>query len=215
MIFDFIRSFSSYGLALACFERQWGYIDKGGYPVIPLRYDFINEYTEGVAYTRVGMSQQGYIDRAGMEVIPPGDYQLMTGFFSGVAGARNFENDRWGFIDKTGKMAIADVYDEVDHFLYAGLAHVTRDDRHGYIDRSGKEVIPIQYDAVSIIKEYDLVSVQQGGKFGCFDFRNQEVVPLIYSSYIEMLFDLNIYVSKPEEEEPEQAEEEPETTGQV
>ena len=56
-------------------------------------------------------------------------------------------DDKWGFIDKSGKEVIPCKYDVIEGFD-EGLARVLRDDKFGFIDKSGKEVIPCKYDKI-------------------------------------------------------------------
>ena len=56
-------------------------------------------------------------------------------------------NEKYGFIDKTGKELTAINYDFVDDFS-EGLAAVGAGDKYGFIDKTGKEVIPLQYGGI-------------------------------------------------------------------
>ena len=52
--------------------------------------------------------------------------------------------NKWGFIDKAGKLVIAAEFDDVGPFS-EGLAAVNQNGKWGYIDRTGQVVIPINY----------------------------------------------------------------------
>ena len=54
-------------------------------------------------------------------------------------------NNKWGFIDKTGKKVIPLQYERAG-YLSEGLAPVRFNDKWGFIDKTGKEVIPFRYD---------------------------------------------------------------------
>ena len=54
-------------------------------------------------------------------------------------------NNKYGFIDKTGKEVIPIKYDNAWSFS-EGLASVKLNNKYGFIDKTGKEVIPIKYD---------------------------------------------------------------------
>jgi hypothetical protein len=64
---------------------------------------------------------------------------LAEDFSEGLAQVR--VKNKWGFIDKSGKMVIKPrFYHQVESFS-GGLAYViTQDGRHGYIDRTGKYI---------------------------------------------------------------------------
>ena len=51
--------------------------------------------------------------------------------------ARVYENGKWGFIDKTGKVVIPLIYDGADGFS-DGEAKVRVDDERFYIDKEGR-----------------------------------------------------------------------------
>ena len=69
----------------------------------------------------------------------------VNGFKDGYA--RVELNDKWGFVDKTGKEVVSLKYNEVKNFS-EGLAAVRLDDKWGFVDNTGKEVIKLQFDAV-------------------------------------------------------------------
>jgi hypothetical protein len=62
------------------------------------------------------------------------------------------KDDKWGYIDTTGKEIIPCVYEEARDFA-DGLAAVGKDDKWGYIDKTGKEIIPCLFDNVVQIKD--------------------------------------------------------------
>ena len=47
--------------------------------------------------------------------------------------------NKWGYIDRTGKMVISPQFDDADSFE-GGLAKVKIGDEFGYIDKTGKYV---------------------------------------------------------------------------
>ena len=53
-------------------------------------------------------------------------------------------NNKWGFIDKTGKIVIRPKYDYVEHF-HENIALVANNKGFGFIDLSGNEIIPCKY----------------------------------------------------------------------
>ena len=59
--------------------------------------------------------------------------------------ARVKQNNKYGYIDKTGKIVIQPQFDEANAF-YEGLASVEKNKKWGYIDKTGKIVIQPQFD---------------------------------------------------------------------
>ncbi len=53
--------------------------------------------------------------------------------------------DKWGFVDKKGKLAIPMRFEATTGF-YEQLAAVTIGKKTGYVDRSGRLVIPAEFD---------------------------------------------------------------------
>lgn len=53
-------------------------------------------------------------------------------------------NNKWGFINKSGKQIVPFKYDTLSEFT-EGLASVCHNDKLGFIDETGKEVIPLSY----------------------------------------------------------------------
>src|SRR4051812_26422164 len=50
-------------------KERWGIVDVNGKEIIPLIYDYVSYFSEGLAYVRLN-AKYGYVDRTGKEVIP-------------------------------------------------------------------------------------------------------------------------------------------------
>ena len=141
---------------------KWGF-KKDGVVVIPAKYDYAWDFSEGLA--NVGQNGKwGYIDKAGNEVIPI-KYDDARYFSEGLAGVKL--NRKWGYIDKTGVEVIPFRYEDVWSFS-EGLAVIKLNGKYGYIDKTGKEVIPIKYDWAWPF-ENDKAKVYLDGKPGTID----------------------------------------------
>ena len=114
---------------------KWGFIDNTGKMVVPLQYDLVLGFNEGLALVRVG-EKWGFIDKTGQVVIPP-RYDFPDLFSEGLAAVKI--GHKFGFIDKTGKMVVPPQYDFAWGFL-EGLASVMVGEKSGYIDKAGKYV---------------------------------------------------------------------------
>ena len=91
-----------------------------------------------------------FLDNSG-EVVLASTYPLVWPFSEGLAVVgtavtddRNMHIIDYGYIDRTGQLAIDPVYDSARRFS-DGLAAVQQDNRWGYIDREGRVVIPLRY----------------------------------------------------------------------
>jgi hypothetical protein len=140
-----------------------GFIDLTGQIVIPLCFDAVGEFSEGLArFERDG--RWGYIDPTGNIVIKP-TFPWAEEFHEGLAhvqvtGTVLGYDGRWGYIDQTGKIVIApnssrmisDSSGEESAF-HDGLAMIEVEDKaipphKGFIDKDGKLVIPARFTYV-------------------------------------------------------------------
>lgn len=166
--FDQVSSFSE-GLAWVKTNNKYGYIDKTGTTIIePKPYTYVGSFSEGLALAVAGQlahninfatdldiiniatrnpalpaGRMFFIDKTGKVII---DLQelgvleaLTSGFSEGLAAIK--VGEKWGFIDRTGKVVLKFTYDSVWPFAY-GLAKVRigsryGDSSYGYINRSG------------------------------------------------------------------------------
>ena len=95
------------GLAIVILNDKFGFIDKTGKEVIPIKYDGAYIFSEGLASVELN-GKWGFIDKTGKEVTPI-KYDDAKSFSEGLAVVKL--NNKWGFIDKTGKEVIPIKYD--------------------------------------------------------------------------------------------------------
>jgi hypothetical protein len=123
-------------------DDKFGYIDRTGKIVIPAQFNRAENFSEGLATVEIG-EKYGCIDLNGNMVIPPQFNDYIYRFGNGLAKV-----DRSGYIDRTGKIVIADRFDQANTFS-EGLAVVRIDNstesRYGYINTAGKVVIPVKF----------------------------------------------------------------------
>lgn len=125
--FDIIASFHE-GLARVAVRGQgYGFIDKNMSFVIPLKYDYADDFKHGLAKVRRG-KQWFFVDRNGREMEPGGkgrSYQEIGDYAEGMCRVSTF-NPRlvglayhsdyrhmagtWGFIDEAGEEVIQPQY---------------------------------------------------------------------------------------------------------
>ena len=104
-------------------------------------------------------------------------------FFSGLAKVQDDNTNKYGFIDKTGKLIIPCEWTYADQFNYHlnGLAAVKDNNgMWGFIDKTGKIVIPCTYK--TIIERYEgMLAVQDdNGKWGVIDPTGKLIAPCIW-----------------------------------
>ncbi|MCM1031339.1 MAG: WG repeat-containing protein [Oscillibacter sp.] len=105
-------------------------------------------------------------------------YSFLSPFQDGLAVVQ-FE-EKWGFIDKTGKQIIPCIYDYTSDKFSEGLAAVRIGEKRGFIDKKGKQVIPCIYDYTSDEFSEGLVAVRIGEKRGFIDKTGKQVIPCVY-----------------------------------
>jgi len=133
--------------------------------VIPLIYDDISSFSEGLAAVGIkddyGRTKYGFINGRGTLVVKP-EYTSVGNFSEGFASVSDstYGDEQSGFINKKGVKIIPFSYKAVGDFK-GGNAPITKleyegpigYDRLGKIDRTGKEIIPTILD--QIIEEFD------------------------------------------------------------
>lgn len=171
-------------------HKNWGYMDKTGRLVIPCKFGYAEDFSEGLAGVEI-KGKFGYIDKTGKFVIPP-RFHWGKSFSEGLAVAviRRFDRNgkvtfnKFGYIDRSGKMVIQPRGVESEKWLSnfsEGLACVMQDDKSGdmkigYIDKTGRQVIPPQYEDAFPFRE-GLAAVTVAGKFGYIDRTGKMVIP--------------------------------------
>lgn len=157
-----------------------GVIDHTGKVIVPLEYDEVGDFSDGLARVwkrnEDGTYLDNYVDTTGKLLVFKEYY--CGDFFEGLASVTKADGDKYGYIDRTGKMVIPQEYDWAGNF-FDGLAVVAKDERYGYTDRTGKVVIPLKYDAAASFSE-GLAAVEQDGKWGYIDQTGKLVIPFQY-----------------------------------
>ncbi len=125
-----------------------GFIDSTGDVVIPCRWKKATDFSEGLAVVGDEKGDFFFIDKAGDIVITCGTgvnpFQLCSGFHEGLAAVEF--NGKYGFIDKTGRVAISYIWEYAGCFE-DGLASVQDGSgKFGCIDKAGRLVVSCFYD---------------------------------------------------------------------
>jgi hypothetical protein len=170
-------------------HQKYGYIDKTGQLIIPFKFSYATDFSEGLAGVEIN-DKFGYINKIGKFVIPP---RFLWGhaFSEGLAIAviRRLDQEgritykKFGYIDRSGNMVIQPQGVESEKWLSnfsEGLACMMQEDKSGYmkfgfIDKAGQQVIPPQYDDAFPFRE-GLAAVTVAGKFGYIDKSGKMVI---------------------------------------
>lgn len=114
---------------------QFGYIGHSGRIVIPPRYEFADEFHEGLAFVRI-RGKHGVIDVTG-ELVVPATFERIpghSGFSEGLAPAGTA--DKYGFINTSGEWVIPPKFDSAQSFS-EGAAAVSIGQQEGYVNAEG------------------------------------------------------------------------------
>ncbi len=139
------------GLAYCSLEGRDLYIDRQGREVFALDYDQspgpVTLMREGLAPVLKDYEYLEFLDETGKVAFRLEEESYECFAFS--EGRAAFENSigRWGFLDRTGNVAIAPSFEAVRSFAH-GLAAAKVGKLWGYIDKSGAWVIqPVFFEA--------------------------------------------------------------------
>lgn len=167
----------------------FGFIDREGREVVPLRFTSAYPYSEGLAAVQLA-DRWGFVDRTGALAIAA-DYDEVESFADGLAWARRGESA--GFLDRDGRIAIPFAFDGwVDREGRPGWSEGRRGMKAkgggwGFVDRTGRWVVPPEYRRVRPCSE-GLCAVEKDGLWGFVDTAGRLAIPLRYQR-IESTFD--------------------------
>lgn len=89
------------------------------------------------------------------------------------------KDGKWGFMDKSGTLAVDYQFDDVGIFTEDGLAVVNSNGKIGYIDKTGKFIVNPLYESGKPFYE-GLACVQQDGLYGYIDTTGKVVISFQY-----------------------------------
>ena len=180
--FSYAKDFSD-GLAVVKSNDKYGYIGKDGKYVINPQYEYARDFKNGMAVVSVDY-KYGFIDFSGKIVITPqydsiypkikldsDDYSYDLQPKTGEEGNYLIPvklNEKWGFIDNTGKTIINPQFESLTYF-HNGVAMVTLDGKFGFINEDGKYTTNPILDYVEFSYNYksgDLCPYSQDNKIG-------------------------------------------------
>ena len=194
-----VSSFSE-GLAVVCDKETelYGFIDKKGNEVIPCQYYYISpDFNEGIAVVYKTGDEWSLIDKTGKEIAtfgPPYRPGFHDGFHDGLMAIFNTDDDKEGYIDKTGKVVIPA---ELDMDMCNGPISTNFSDglrrwydynsqKSIFIDKTGNKVFECEGEAEDFSEGLAAVSrcTFDNDDFVCrigfVDRTGSEVIPFIF-----------------------------------
>ncbi len=150
------------------------YREIGGWPYF--------DSSEGILWVVRRNGSDIAMDSDGNELFSLRDEYRGRRFSEGMCRVSDEKTGFYGFIDRTGRMAIPCDMDYADDF-HDGLALFVKDGRAGFIDKSGAVVIPCEFDQATSFENGRAV-VKKNGAYGEIDTTGREVIPCIYPNEI-------------------------------
>jgi hypothetical protein len=147
-------------------EDKRGFYDLAGKVVVPAVYDQASLYDDGyihvINWQDTPVWEHGIFDRTGKAIVPVGKYSSISWFSEGLAEV--MLDDKWGYIDTTGKEVLPLKYEWAARFV-GGMAAVGLDGKTIIIDKTGRELITLPYDSAIMLEE-NVAAVMRGDKWG-------------------------------------------------
>jgi hypothetical protein len=181
-------------------DAKCGYVDRQGKVIIEPKFDDAQDFSGGLAAVNIGAKwwkgfprprlqggKWGFIDKTGRLVIPSEfEYVEIHGFTDGLAQVR--VNDRFTYIDKSGKLVLVLEYRSQDPKRWIasagpfseGLASVCTSGYggpySGFVDQTGRFAIEPQFEAARDFSG-GLAAVVAGKKWGYVDRNGRIAIP--------------------------------------
>jgi len=173
---------------------KYGYIDKTGKLFIPVEFDYIGEFENGLAKARKG-DITGYIDKTG-KFVKQYKYAFLGDFIDGVAVVKSSHDTfgSYGVIDESGKVIIPTNKDVISD-LSNGLIRIWDNEETIYVDKTGKEVLRIKEYTGLDFHEGLVRIISKENKEGFMDKTGAIVIPTIYD-YVGDFKDGLVFVIK-------------------
>ena len=103
-------------------------------------------------------------------------YEQIRPYSDGLSAFK--QNGKWGFIDETGKVTIAPVYDDCKDFSN-GVAAVKVGDKWGYVNAAGKETIKPEFEDCTDFKN-NLAKAKSNGFWGVINKSGRSTAGFIF-----------------------------------
>jgi hypothetical protein len=189
--YSYIGSFNKYGLAKVCNKKLYGFINNNGIEIIPIQYQKIGNFNEGLVSVYVSKYYRyTYFNTKGIQQTP--EYYTTAGdFIDGVAiVSQCFGNDQCQnplfYINKNGDKVnkIGFICTEDDCGGHKIDPNYSKLCKFGLKDFDGNKVLPMVYDNCPSFSE-GIASVSLNKKMGCIDTSGKIIVPFKYDNIFD------------------------------
>lgn len=161
-------------------NNKYGYVNRQGKDVIPLKYDYAGKFCCDLALARNG-KHYFYINKVGSKVIDIDGFDG-SDFSENLALVSTYHLDynkkKYGYIDKKGTFVIPVEFNDALCFS-EGIAAVMIGDKWGYIDKTGKEILPFSFQQAKNFRD-GVAPVCINDKWGAIDKSGKILINLQY-----------------------------------
>ena len=166
-----------------------GAIDSTGKVVIPCIYERVQVY---YGLVRITNNKKVWYANTDGVAIDADFVDPSIGFKYGIAVAK--KEEKYGCIDRTGKLVVPYIYDYIDNKPSEGLLIVKKDNKYGYVDTMGNLVVPTEWSYTEGFHE-GLAKVKNGMKTHFIDKSGRVIISLDYDD-VGDFYDGMAYVMK-------------------
>ncbi len=141
---------------------------------------FIDSRLDSSGYARIVCDGKAGLIDGDCNFVLPCRYEDVGHFGEGLVPAK--ENDKWGFVELSGKWAISPRFENARSFRN-GFAPVRVNNKWGFIGKDGKPATPFFYEDVKDVRESHF-RAQVNGKWGIFALDGTCTLPAEYDKII-------------------------------
>lgn len=171
------------GLARVSLDQKWGYINEYGNEIIPIQYDFVGNFSEGllcVIRSIDGIRKIGFVNREHQLVIPL-EYDFVPDVYRNLKMQEGLiplrKNAQWGYLNNKNQVEIPFTFTLAKGFR-EGLAAVSTDNGNlqnqwQFINPKGELIFKVNpsYQLIDFQFREGFIQVRHQGKEG---FLNRE-----------------------------------------
>jgi hypothetical protein len=167
------------GFILARNLGKYGLYNQKAKEIIPVQYDYLSSFgADSMITVRIG-DKEGLINVKGKLILNPSsmfkELQVMQEERAGVK-----IKNKYGFIDKEGRLRIANRYEGITPFS-EGMAGIKINGKWGFIDKAEQLRVQPYYDEVQSFR-HGVAMVRRGNFWGFSDKNGREVVKPQYDT---------------------------------
>ena len=159
-------------------DKLYGFIDYSGNIVINPIYKSAEDFSDGLAKVITIDDKVEFINTNG-EVVLRTNVDWILNFKNGVAAVK--KNNKYGFVDKSGKLVIEAKYDEICYdFNEYGFSIIKENNKYGTINLNGDYIIKPQFSMLSECSEGVLIATDLNDNDGVIDIWGNILIDFKY-----------------------------------